>query len=99
MERWTPFYLAPYPWNLHDLSHLRFGTTYTLWMVAKHALVLAGLTVLATATFRFLKSRRLGEAAPFPIKPYAALTVLIGFAVGYIMMALLLLHEGVDHAL
>ena len=99
MERWTPFYVAPYPWNLRELSHLRFGSTYTLWMVAKHALALAGLAVLAAATFRFLRSRRLGIAATFRIKPYAALTVLIGFAIGYIMIALLLLHEGVDHAL
>lgn len=99
MHRWAPFYLPPYLWNLEDLSHLRFGRTYTLWMAAKHVLVFVGLGVLGTATCCYLRALRRGTPALARIKPYAALNVLVGLVIGYIMMVLLLLHEGVDHAL
>ena len=41
MERWTPFYLPPYIWNISGLSSIRFGRSYTLFMAAKHLLIVA----------------------------------------------------------
>ncbi|MBI2985369.1 MAG: hypothetical protein HYY45_01245 [Deltaproteobacteria bacterium] len=96
MVRWTPFYLPPYIWNLSRLSEVRFGRSYTLFMAGKHLVVIASLALLIVWTVRYLRNK--GEK-DLSVQPLAAVSLLLGLAVGYIMMIVLLLHEGVDHAL
>jgi hypothetical protein len=90
MSRWTPFYLPSYPWNLDALSHLRFGRTYTLFMAVKQALVLAVLAVTGAMTVRYRKA---------PLRPFLVVSLLLGLTIAYIMIIVLLVHEGVDHLL
>jgi hypothetical protein len=99
MVRWTPFYLAPYLWNLHDLFHIRFGKSYALFMSAKHVLVLIAVSLTMLVTVRSIKLRENNEAARSATKFLAATGLLLGLTIAYIMMIVLLLHEGVDHAL
>ena len=96
MARWTPFYLPPYIWNLSELTPIRFGKSYTLFMAAKHLLVIAALSSLTVGTVRYLRNR---EARHAGVQRLAAVSLLLGVAIGYIMMIVLLLHEGMDHAL
>lgn len=98
MTRWTPFAVAPYLWNLHVLSHLRFGRTYTLFMGAKHALALLTVIVVGYATVRYLRSGRL-QRGHLVATPYLVWNAILGLLIAFLMMAVLLLHEGVDHAL
>ena len=99
MVRWTPFYVAPYVWNLHELSHIRFGKSYALFMAAKHFLVLIAASLTVLVTIRSFKLQEHSEAARSATKFLAAASLLLGLSIVYIMMIVLLLHEGVDHAL
>jgi hypothetical protein len=96
MGRWTPFYLPPYMWNVSELSPIRFGRSYTLFMAVKHLLVIATLALLIVWTIRYLRNK---GAKHLSVQPLAAVSLLLGLTIGYIMMIALLLHEGVDHAL
>ena len=96
MGRWTPFYLPPYIWNISGLSSIRFGRSYTLFMAAKHLMVIATLALLIVWIVQYLRNK--GEK-DLSVQPLAAVSLLLGLAIGYIMMIVLLLHEGVDHAL
>ena len=100
MKRWTPFDVPPYFWNLDQLSHLRFGYSYALFMVAKHALVLVAMVLMTIWTVRYRKSsRRKNRTENVAVRSLAGVSLCIGLVIGYIMMIILLLHEGVDHAL
>ena len=94
MERWTPFEPAPYLWNLQPLSHLRFGRLYTSLMSVKHVLVLVTVGLLLTATVLY---RRQGP--DFSVRGYALAGAVAALVISYTMMMVLLVHEGVDHAL
>ena len=96
MGRWTPFYLPPYMWNLSELSSIRFGRSYTFFMAGKHLVVIASLALLIVWTVRYLRNK--GEK-DLSVQPLAAVSLLLGPAIGYIIMIVLLLHEGIDHAL
>ena len=96
MERWTPFYLPPYIWNLSELSSIRFGRSYTLFMAAKHFMVILTMTLLMVWTIRHLRTEKTKHLS---LRPLAAVSLLLGLTIAYIMMIILLLHEGVDHAL
>ena len=99
MVRWTPFYLTPYVWNLHELSHLRFGKSYALFMAAKHILFVVAVSLMMIVTIRYLRLHRNVEAVRTKIQLLAVASLLLGLAIAYIMVIVLLLHEGVDHAL
>jgi len=95
---WTPFSLVPYPWRLTGMQQFRFGFTYTLVLAVKLGLVLLALTatVMLMVTARRSTERRGARAW---IRGSAWVSVLTGLALAYTAMALLLVHEGVDHAL
>lgn len=99
MGRWTPFYLPPYIWNLDALSHLRFGRTFTLFMAVKQILVVAVLAVTGGMTFRYRKAQAAGEFNTRSLRPFLWLTLLLSLAIAYVMIIVLLIHEGVDHVL
>lgn len=94
MARWTPFDPAPYVWNLHALSHIRFGQTYSSLMAVKHGLVLLSIGLFLAATFLY---RRRGRE--FSVRGYALAGTIATLVISYIMMTVFLVHEGVDHAL
>jgi hypothetical protein len=98
MSRWTPFHPAPYIWNLSSLSHIRFGWSYAMFMAVKHILVLAVIALIALQTYQFFKVSRDVERS-FSFRPYFVIHTILGLAIAYIMIIVLLLHEGVDHAL
>lgn len=93
---WAPFAVVPYPWRLSAMADFRFGYTYTLLLALKLVLAIlatagtAGLTVALRWT---PPERSRGTWA------LAALNVALGLVLGYLAIALLLVHEGVDHAL
>jgi hypothetical protein len=64
-------------------------------MAAKHGFVVLGIVLLFIWTVRYRKT----SPADAPIRSLAGATLGIGLAVVYFMMIILLLHEGVDHAL
>lgn len=99
MQRWTPFYLPPYVWNLDGLSGIRFGRSYTLFMATKHVLVGLAISLVVFMTVRYQRFRSKLETKVFNLKPLVTVSLLIGLAIAYIMMIVLLLHEGIDHAL
>jgi hypothetical protein len=100
MDRWTPFDVPSYFWNFEHLSHIRFGRTYARFMAAKHVLVLAAIILMAIWTVRYRSGlRRKNGTADVAVRFLAGATLCIGLVIGYIMMIILLLHEGVDHAL
>ena len=100
MERWTPFDVPPHFWNLDHLSHIRFGRSYALFMAAKHALVIVGIALMTIWTVRYWsRSRRQNGTVDVEVRSLAGVNLGIGLVIGYIMMIVLLLHEGVDHAL
>jgi hypothetical protein len=98
MGRWTPFYVSPYVWNLTALSHIRFGRSYGLFMAAKHILVLSVIVLIAFQTYHYFRLSRSGESF-VSFRPYFVIETFLGLAIAYIMMIVLFLHEGVDHAL
>lgn len=91
---WTPFAVAPYPWRLSAMVDFRFGHTYTLLMALKLSLV--ALLILGTAGLTAAARRPLLRRTSWAL---AALNVAAGFVLAYVTVALLLVHEGVDHAL
>ena len=100
MRRWTPFDVPPYFWNLDHLSHIRFGRSYALFMVAKHALVIVGIALMTIWTVRcWRRSHGQNGTVEVAVRSLAGVTLCIGLVIGYIMMIILLLHEGIDHAL
>jgi hypothetical protein len=99
MDRWTPFYLPPYIWNLEALSSLRFGRTYTLFMAAKQTLVVAVLAVTGAMTFRYWKAQADGEPRACILRSFLWVTLLLISAIACLMIIVLLIHEGVDHVL
>jgi len=99
MDRWTPFYLSPYIWNLDALSPLRFGRSYTLFLAIKHALVLTALILTMATTLRYWNVRGRGKLTEFSLKPFVVASLLLGLTIAYIMTIVLLIHEGVDHVL
>lgn len=100
MLTWTPFSLVPYPWpwRLSLMEHFRFGSTYTLLLTAK--LGLAGLGLLGTTglTLAARQDAVAGRRKKW-IWGFGWLIVAVGLALAYVVVALLLVHEGVDHAL
>jgi hypothetical protein len=93
---WTPFAVVPYPWRLSAMANFRFGHTYTLLLALKLALAILATTGTAGLTVALRRppdgrSRRTGALA--------ALNVAVGLVLAYLTIALLLVHEGVDHAL
>jgi hypothetical protein len=96
----TPFALAPYVWNLEILHHVPFGWSYTVLMAVKHGLVLGIVVITGLLTLRYRAARRRGDLAKGATSrwPHAA-NLVAGLAIAWVMMMLLLVHEGVDHAL
>ena len=99
MKRWTPFDVPPYFWNLNYLAHIRFGRSYTLFMAAKHVLVSLIAVLLIAWTFRYFRPRRNDEPVELPIRFLTEATFALSLVIGFIMIIILFLHEGVDHAL
>ncbi len=100
MKRWTPFDVTPYFWNLDHLSHIRFGRSYALFMAAKHGLVFVAVILMVIWTVRYRNGlRRERRNVEVTVRSLAGITLCVGLVIGYIMMIILLLHEGVDHAL
>ena len=98
MLTWTPFSLVPFPSRLSLMEHFRFGYTYTLLLTAK--LALAGLGLAGTAGLALAARREaLGERGSAWVRGFAWLNLAVGLALAYVAVALLLVHEGVDHAL
>lgn len=93
---WTPFAVVPLPWRLSAMADFRFGHTYTLLLALKLVLAIvatAGTAGLTVALRRIPDGRSRGAWA------LAALNVAVGLVLAYLAIALLLVHEGVDHAL
>ena len=99
MGRWTPFYLSPYMWNLNDLSFIRFGRSYTLLMAIKHILVIFATLLMLIVTIAHLRFRDEETTGRSHLRHLLAMNLLLGLIVGYIMIIVLLIHEGIDHAL
>lgn len=98
MMSWTPFSVVPIPSRLPLMEHYRFGYTYTLLLTAK--LALAGLGLLGTAGLTLAARRRAtGEGGTAWLRRFGWLNLATGLALAYVAAALLLVHEGVDHAL
>lgn len=98
MLTWTPFSLVPFPSRLSAMEHFRFGYTYTLLLTAK--LGLAALGLLGTVGLT-IAARHGGPGRPTAewVRGFGWLTLVAGLALAYVAVALLLVHEGVDHAL
>lgn len=97
MLTWTPFSVAPYPWRLSLMEHFRFGYIYTLLLTAK--LGLAGLGLLATAGLTFAaRQLAIGGRGSTRVRLFGWLSLTVGLTLTYVVLALLLVHEGVDHA-
>lgn len=100
MSRWTPFDVPPYFWNLEHFSHIRLGRTYALFIAAKHVFLLVAIILMVIWTVRYRgRLRGKNETGEVAVRSLAAATTCIGLVIAYIMMIVLLLHEGVDHAL
>ncbi|MGH7431966.1 MAG: hypothetical protein ACREI5_09085, partial [Candidatus Methylomirabilales bacterium] len=99
MASWTPFYLPPYIWNLNALSPLRFGRAYTILLAVKHALVLTTLILTGGTTLRYWNARGRGKSDAFSLRPFLLVSLFLGLAIAYVMVIVLLVHEGVDHVL
>jgi hypothetical protein len=96
----TPFALPPYLWNLEALHHIRFGWTYTVLMSIKHGLVLGVVGVTGLLTLRYRATVRQGDMVKqAKNRWFHAANLALGLAIAWVMIMLLLVHEGVDHAL
>jgi hypothetical protein len=96
----TPFALQPYVWNLEILHHVRFGWTYTVLMAIKHGLILGVVGITGLLTWRYRAASYRGDIAKGAMSrwPHAA-NLALGLAIAWVMIMLLLVHEGIDHAL
>lgn len=99
MKRWTPFDVPPYFWNLDHLSRIRFGRRYALFMAGKHVLVLAGVFLMTIWTFRHMAVGGRNGSGAVTVRAMAGPIFCIGLVIAYVTMIILLLHEGIDHAL
>jgi hypothetical protein len=80
------------------MEHFRFGYTYTLLLATK--LGLAGLGLLGTAGLTLAARREAtGGLASEWVRRLGWLNLALGLAIAYVAVALLLVHEGVDHSL
>jgi hypothetical protein len=96
----TPFALSPYLWNLETLHHVRFGWTYTLLMAIKHGLILGVVGITGLLTWRYRVASYRGDLAKGAMNRWLhAANLALGLAIAWVMIMLLLVHEGVDHAL
>ncbi len=96
----TPFALPPYLWNLEALHHIRFGWTYTVLMSIKHGLVLGVVAVTGLLTLQYRRVVYQGDISKAVTSGWLhAANLAMGLAIAWIMLMLLLVHEGVDHAL
>jgi hypothetical protein len=93
---WTPFTVVPYPWRLSPMADFRFGYTYTLLLAVK--LCLAVLAVAGTAALAIAANRGVGRRFSI-VRALGWINLAIGLVLAYVAVALLLVHEGVDHAL
>ncbi len=96
MVTWVPFTVAPYPWRLSAMADFRFGYTYTLLLAVK--LGLAALAVAGTAALGIVAHRGVGRRGS-AVRALGWINLVIGLLLAYVAVALLLVHEGVDHAL
>lgn len=95
---WTPFAVVPYPWQLASMAQFRFGFTYTLVLTIK--LALAALAVLGTIGLTIAAPRSLRRnRSVIWVRALSWLTLIVGLVLAYVAVTLLLVHEGVDHAL
>ncbi len=97
MLTWTPFTLVPYPSRLSLMEQFRFGYTYTLLLTAK--LGLAGLALLGTVGLTLASRGATGSHATGWGRRFGWLNLALGLVLAYVAVALLLVHEGIDHAL
>lgn len=95
MVSWVPFTVVPYPWRLSAMADFRFGYTYTLLLAIK--LGVAALAVAGTAALTLVARR--GAERGGAIRALGWINLAIGLLLAYVVIALLLVHEGVDHAL
>jgi hypothetical protein len=96
----TPFALPPYLWNLEALHHIRFGWTYTVLMSIKHGLVLGVVAVTGLLTLRYRRAVHRGDVSKAVTSGwFHAANLALGLAIAWVTIMLLLVHEGVDHAL
>lgn len=96
MVSWVPFTVVPYPWRLSVMADFRFGYTYTLLFAVK--LGFAALAVAGTAALGIVAHRGVGRRGS-AVRPLGWINLVIGLLLAYVAVALLLVHEGVDHAL
>lgn len=96
MVSWTPFATVPYPWRVSVMADFRFGYTYALLLAVK--LGLAALAVAGTAALGIVAHRGVGRRAS-AVRALGWINLAIGLLLAYVAVALLLVHEGVDHAL
>ena len=97
MLTWTPFALVPYPSRLSLMEQFRFGYTYTLLLTAK--LGLAGLALLGTVGLTLASRGATGSHSTGWGRRFGWLNLALGLVLAYVAVALLLVHEGIDHAL
>ena len=95
---WTPFAVVPYPWRLASMAQFRFGFTYTLVLTIK--LALATLAMLGTVSLSLVASRVAWRSPGVVwVRALSWANVVVGLVLAYMAVALLLVHEFVDHAL
>jgi len=93
---WTPFTVVPYPWRLATMADFRFGYSYTLLLAVK--LGLAVLALSGTAALAIVVNRGVGQRL-LVLRLLEWTNLAVGLVLAYVVVALLLVHEGVDHAL
>lgn len=78
------------------MADFRFGYTYTLLLAVK--LGLAALAVAGTAALGIVAHHGVGRRGS-AVRALGWINLVIGLLLAYVAVALLLVHEGVDHAL
>lgn len=95
---WTPFAVVPLPGRLSEMQGFRFGYTYTLLLAAKLGLVGLGMLGTAALTLAARRATTGGQAKEWA-RRVGWMNLAVGLALAYVVTALLLVHEAVDHAL